>query len=142
MLKTNAIWLKIISLMILSIFLSLSSAAQKADAAPTQARSASGQVSGVGVTLEHIPSGKRLITKTDEKGVFTFRDVGPGSYKLRIGCAEVSGQDFTRSGRTESSNKEGTQGESERCHAEFRVEISDKSEGNISGVVRRSSDGK
>ena len=73
----NANYLKGLSLIIFSLLLSLPS--------PVQAQSVSEHVSGVDVSLEQISSGRTQTAKTDDKGKFTFSDVAPGTYKLRIG---------------------------------------------------------
>ena len=130
----NANYLKSLSLIIFSLLLSLPS--------PVQAQSVRGQVSGVDVSLEQISSGRTQTAKTDDKGKFTFSDVAPGTYKLRIGCTGASAQSPTASSGTMKSSGQSAQGDGRRCYAEFRVEITDKSRGTISGVVERGSDRK
>jgi hypothetical protein len=91
------------------------------------AQTAGAQLSGVDVSLEEVAGGKVLTTRTDERGSFTFSDVAPGSYKLRIGCAGTGarGGDATAGAGVR------------RCYAEFRVGITDKSRGVVTGAIRR-----
>jgi hypothetical protein len=130
----NANYLKSLSLIIFSLLLSLPLL--------VQAQSVREQVSGVDVSLEQISSGRTQTARTDDKGKFTFSDVAPGTYRLRIGCTGASAQSPTASSGTMSSGGQGAQGDSRRCYAEFRVEVTDKSKGHISGVVERGPDRK
>jgi hypothetical protein len=108
----------------LAVILLSTAVAEDRGAIPTPAQTAGAQVSGFEVRLEQVSGSKVLTTRTDEKGSFTFTDVGPGSYKLRIGCAGTNAI---------SPGGAGVQ----NCYAEFRVEITDKSTGVIKGAIRR-----
>ena len=123
----NALRLQAFSFIVLAVFLSPAAVARDQSALPAEVHIASVQVSGLDVSLEHISGGKVLTTKTDEKGSFTFSDVGPGNYKLRIGCPGTGAISRDVAGGA------GVQ----RCYAEFRVEIADKSRGEIRGSIRR-----
>ena len=112
---------------VLAVTLSPTAVAKDRGGMPTQAQTAGAQVSGFEVRLEQVSGGKVLTTRTDERGSFTFSNVAPGSYKLRIGCA---GTDAIGPGVAGGAGVQ-------RCHAEFRVEITDKSTGVITGAIRR-----
>lgn len=114
-------------LIVLAVILSTTAVAKDQGAIPTQAQTPGAQVSGLVVRLEQVSGGKVLTTRTDETGSFTFTDVGVGSYKLRIGC---TGTDATSPGVAGGAAVQ-------KCHAEFRVEITDKSKGVIRGAIRR-----
>jgi Carboxypeptidase regulatory-like domain len=73
----------ILSLSILLILLTSPASAQQPSVTSKQAADA--KLSGIDVVLEQIPSGKRLTTRTDDGGRFSFRDVDSGKYRLRIG---------------------------------------------------------
>jgi hypothetical protein len=75
---------------------------------------------GVIVILEQVPSGKKLSTRTDGKGNFSFSDVEAGTYRLLIGCAEQKSQNEKRD-----------------CLAEMRIVISDKSKGIVTGIIQK-----
>jgi hypothetical protein len=86
---------------------------------------------GIDVTLESIAGGKRMETKTDENGRFSFSNVVAGIYKLRIGCVGV------RSSEPAGSASSGSR-DDERCRAEMRIVVTDGSKGDISGFVGKS----
>ena len=111
----------------LAVILSSTAIAKDRGAIPTPTQTAGAQVSGFEVRLEQVSGSKVLTTRTDEKGSFTFTDVGPGSYKLRIGC---SGTNAISPGVAGGAG-------AQKCYAEFRVEITDKSTGVIKGAIRR-----
>ena len=90
----------------------------------TAARSAGDDAGGVVVVLEHVESGKVIRTRTDAKGNFSFSDIESGKYRLRFGCGEAAGASPTRDGKAE-------------CLAEMRIEISDKSKGNVAGTIQK-----
>ena len=113
--------------LVLTVLLSSTAVAKDRGAIPTQAQTAGAQVSGLVVRLEQVSGGKVLTTRTDERGSFSFTDVGPGSYKLRIGC---TGTSATSSGVADVAGVQ-------NCQAEFRVEITDKSKGVIKGAIKR-----
>jgi len=92
-----------------------------------EAQTAGAQMSGVDISLVDDSGGKVLTSRTDEKGSFTFSNVGPGSYKLRIGCAGAG----ARSG--DVSGGAGVQ----KCYAEFHIKITDESRGVITGAIRK-----
>src|SRR5688500_20409850 len=116
MYHTSAIRLQALLLIVLTVILSPTADAKDRSASPAQAQAASAQPSGVDVSLEQVSGGKVLTTSTDEKGSFTFSDVAPGSYKLRIGCARADAAKPGVAGRAE-----------QRCYEDFRVEITDGS---------------
>ena len=111
----------------LALILSSTAGAKDRGAIPTSPQTAGAQVSGFEVRLEQVSGSKVLTTRTDEKGSFTFTDVGPGSYKLRIGC---TGANATSPGVPGGADVQ-------KCYAEFRVEITDKSTGVIRGSIRK-----
>ena len=108
---------------ILTMFLSSPALAEDRTALTTKPI-AGAQVSGIDVKLEQVSGTAILSTKTDEKGNFTFSDVAPGSYKLRIGC-EKPGQAAPES--------------SQKCYTEVRIVITEKSSGVITGTIRKES---
>jgi hypothetical protein len=114
--------IKILWLSILLICLPVMVVARQQN--PLDKRAATDSLSGIEVRLEQVASGKTMTTKTDEKGSFSFSNVEAGVYKLRIGCVTA-----------ERGDKKG-------CSAEFNIKISDKSTGNITGSVQKSSDRK
>ena len=79
---------------------------------------------GIDVTLEQVSSGRRMETKIDEAGNFSFSNVGAGTYKLRIGCAVVTASE-------ESGAEMGRQGGDQRCLAEMLVVMTYSSKGDI-----------
>jgi hypothetical protein len=83
-------------------------------------------VSGIDVSLEQVSGTKILSTKTDEKGGFSFNNVAPGSYKLRIGCS-----------KTDAPSRDATVSPSKKCYAEMRIVITEKSTGVITGTIKR-----
>jgi hypothetical protein len=111
----------------LALMLSSAAAARDKGALPEQSQTARAQLSGVDVTLEQVSGGKVSTTRTDDNGSFTFRDVAPGSYKLRIGCTGKA---------TTTGDVAGGAG-SQKCNAEFRIEITEKSTGVITGSIRK-----
>ena len=122
----NAFRLHAFLFILLAMMLSPTAVAKDRCTLLRQAQTAGAQVSGVEVSLEEVTGGKVLTTKTDEKGSFSFSDVGPGSYKLRIGCAK-------RGPEKVQDEQRGKQ----KCYAEFRIEITDKSSGEITGAIRK-----
>ena len=87
---------------------------------------------GIDVTLEGIAGDKRMETKTDENGRFSFRNVEAGIYKLRIGCVDLRVSEQAGSGPTARRRDD------ERCRAEMRVVMTEGSKGDISGFVGKS----
>ena len=121
---TNALHrFQAILFVILTVFLSSTTLADDR-AAQTAQPAAVPQVSGMDVRLEQISGTAVLTTRSDENGNFTFSSVAPGSYKLRVGC-DTAGQ--------------ATPGGAQKCHAEFRIVITEKSTGVIKGTIRKES---
>jgi len=106
----------------------LASARQRGTAAAPPADKGS---PGIDVTLEGIAGDKRMETKTDENGRFSFRNVEAGIYKLRIGCVDVRASERAGSGAT------GRRGD-DRCRAEMRIVVTEGSKGEITGSVGKS----
>jgi hypothetical protein len=101
------------------IVLSSTAVAKDRSAAPTESQRGSQKLSGIDVNLEQ-PSGTKVMsTKTDERGSFIFSNVPPGSYKLRIGCEQPE------------------QKPGQKCYAEMRILITEKSTGVITGSIRK-----
>ena len=113
---------QVLFVLILTVSLSATNLAEDRPALTIKTLTVAGQVSGVDVRLEQVSGTAVLTTKTDEKGNFTFSKVAPGSYKLRIGC-DTSGQ--------------AAPGSAQKCHAEVRIVITEKSTGVISGTIRK-----
>ena len=127
---------------VLAMILSPTAVAKDRSAIPTQAQTVGAQASGVDVSLEQVSGGKALTTKTDERGSFTFSNVAPGSYKLRIGCAKTGAISPDVAGQSEPEKGRDVQRGVQRCYAEFRIEITDQSTGVITGAIRREGDRK
>jgi hypothetical protein len=109
------------------VALSSTSFAKERGDAPKDSQSGSSQVSGIDVSLEQVSGTKILSTKTDEKGGFNFSNIAPGSYKLRIGCA-----------KTDAASPDATgQRTTQKCYAEMRIVITEKSTGVITGSIRK-----
>jgi hypothetical protein len=83
---------------------------------------------GIDVTLEQVTGGRRTETKTDEAGNFSFSNVEAGTYKLRIGCAVVTGSEELEA---EVARHRGDQ----RCRAEMLIVMTYGSKGDIKGSV-------
>jgi len=115
-----------VSSFITLIVLSSTAFAKERGGAPIDSQSASSQVSGIDVSLEQVSGTKILSTKTDEKGGFSFSNVAPGSYKLRIGCS-----------KTDAASPDATVSPSQKCYAEMRIVITEKSTGVITGSIRK-----
>lgn len=116
----------IFSLSILLALLTNSASAQQ-----PSIKAGDSKLSGIDVVLEQVRSGKRLTTQTDDGGRFSFSNVDSGKYRLRIGCTSV--------GVGNSSGvSAGSAGQQGKCYAEFQIEITDKSKGNITGKVEGS----
>jgi len=109
---------------ILAVFLSTAVLAEDRTAVITKPTAEAAQVSGIDVRLEQVSGTAVLTTRTDEKGNFTFSNVAPGSYKLRIGC-DTTGQ--------------GVPGSAQKCHAEVRIVITERSTGVVTGTIRKES---
>ena len=92
-------------------------------------------MSGIDVRLEQVSGSTVLTTKTDEKGNFTFSNVSPGSYKLRIGCAKTDAASPDAAGRAATEKGQDAQ----KCYTEIRIVITEKSTGVITGAIRRDS---
>ena len=111
-------------LFIFAAFLSTAVLAEDRTAVITKPTARAAQASGIDVRLEQVSGTAVLTTRTDEKGSFSFSNVSPGSYKLRIGC-DTPGQ-----GAPDSTQK---------CRAEVRIVITEKSTGVITGTIRKQS---
>jgi Carboxypeptidase regulatory-like domain len=109
------------------IVLSSTAVAKARSGASTDSQKPAEQLAGIVVSLEQVSGTKILSTKTDEKGSFSFSNVVPGSYKLRIGCAKADAAppDVT------------AQAPAPKCYAEMRIVITDKSMGVITGSIRK-----
>ena len=121
----NAFRLVQIFLLLPLILLTPSFAKERGDAS-IDSQSAPSQVSGMDVSLEPLSGTKILSTKTDAKGSFRFTNVAPGSYKLRIGCS-----------KTDAAGPDATVSPSQKCYAEMRIVITEKSTGVITGSIRK-----
>jgi SdrD B-like domain len=109
---------------ILTALLSTAVLAEDRTAVITKPTAGAAQVSGIDVRLEQVSGTAVLTTRTDEKGSFSFSNVSPGSYKLRIGC-DTPGQ--------------AAPGSAQKCRAEVRIVITEKSTGVITGTIRKES---
>lgn len=91
---------------------------------------------GINVTLVEISTGREIITKTDDKGNFAFSNVSAGTYRLRIGCARSNPESDPGTPVERSARRE------QQCLAEMRVQVSENSNGNITGTIQQTSPGK
>ena len=98
--------------------------AQDRPALETKPLPATAQVSGIDVRLEQVSGSALLTTRTNDKGSFTFGNVAPGTYTLRIGC-DVPGQ--------------AAPGSAQKCRAEVRIVITEKSTGVVTGTIKKES---
>jgi outer membrane lipoprotein-sorting protein len=120
----NARHLQAFLFLILTVFLSSTAFATDRNDLAIKTQTARAQVSGMDVSLEQVSGTAVMTTKTDEKGSFTFSNVAPGSYKLRIGC---------------DTPVQAVPGSAQKCHAEVRIVITEKSTGVIRGTIRKES---
>jgi len=122
-------------LLITTVFLSSTVFATDRNDLTTKSQTAGAQISGIDVRLEQVSGSTVLTTKTDEKGSFTFSNVAPGSYKLRIGCAKTDASSPGAAGRTVPEKGQDAQ----KCYTEIRIVITEKSTGVITGAIRKES---
>jgi len=109
---------------ILTALLSTAVLAEDRTAVITKPTAGAAQVSGIDVRLEQVSGTAVLTTRTDEKGSFSFSNISPGSYKLRIGC--------DKPGQTAPDS-------AQKCSTEVRIVITEKSTGVITGTIRKES---
>jgi len=117
--------------LVLIVLLSSATLAENRTHLITKRAAGPAQVSGVDVRLEQISGTAVQTTKTDDKGTFTFNNVAPGSYRLRIGCEKTDAASPETAARTGQ--------DSQKCNKEIRIVITEKSTGVISGTIRKES---
>jgi|SRR5215471_6817068 len=109
------------------IVLSPPAIAKAPGCASTDSQKPAEPLSGIPVSLVQVSGTKIMSTQTDARGTFSFSNVAPGGYKLRIGCEKAAA----------ASPDANTQAAATRCYAEMKIVITEKSTGVITGSIKR-----